>query len=119
MSLSIILPATVIAHSGTDPKTELSKNLKQSKALHAAINGSLNTQQRLELLQQQVRILENRIHTLRDAMIRDFPHVKEAMSRYRINYIDITDTTLVDLKQTLEQMNALMSESSALQPAVP
>lgn len=119
LGLGITLPLAVMAHSGTDPMTELSKNLKQSKALHAALEQPLTSPQRLELLQQHVRVLEHRIHTLRDAMVRDFPHVKEAMSRYRINYIDVTDTTLIDLKQTLEQMNVLISEPTSLQPATP
>lgn len=110
---------SVIAHGGGDPITALKNNISQSKRIHQEFAHSESMQSKIEALQKLVRNLEARTHLLRDTMAREFPHVRENMSRYKVDYIEKTDEAIVDLMQTLEHLKLLMLDQNTVEQQSP
>ncbi|GGF03520.1 hypothetical protein [Kangiella profundi] len=43
-------------------------------------------------------------------MANDYPHLKEKMSKYKFDYMDEVDETIVQLKMTLKQTDSLLDK---------
>lgn len=97
-------------HGGTDPLLELQKNaqlLAEDQALFAELG---NRQDQLNNLNSQLRHLGNNVMILQDMMAKEYPHVREKMSRYKLDYVDKLKDSLKGLRQTLKHASQISQE---------
>ena len=106
----ILTPAIAIAHSSHDPVNDIQKNDQTISARQLEFENSQTDEQKLENLQNQIRVMESKMITLRNLIASDYPHIKEKMSKYKFDYMESVNETLAQLKKTLKQTDSLLNQ---------
>jgi hypothetical protein len=88
-------------HGGADPLVELQKNGKSLAAEQASFSKLNSKGDQLDSLENQLRYLRKNVMILQDLMTKDYPHVRENMSRYKLDYIEELGDSLKDFRRTL------------------
>ena len=99
--VSLFLPC-IFAHSTDDPVKNMHKNQSRLVAKQIAFPNLKSSVDRLESLNEQAGYLQNNILILRNLMAKDYPHVKEGMSKYKLDYIKEVENSLKAFKETLK-----------------
>ena len=98
-----VLSLNAWGHGGKDPLVELQKN-EQSLAQEQAMFSTLKVKrEQIESLESQLRYLQKDALLLRNLMATEYPHVREKMSRYKVDYFQELSDSLRDLERTLKQ----------------
>lgn len=97
-------------HGGTDPLIELQTNAELLANEQALFSELGSRQDQLDNLESQLRHLDKNIMILQDLMTKEYPHVRENMSRYKLDYIEELSDSLKDLRQTLEQASQISQD---------
>lgn len=110
-SITILVFSTnLLAHGGQDPKHELSINAKQLTRSQRSFENISSEKDRLENIEEQVRHIEKSVLLLRNLMASEYPHVKENMSKYKMDYIKALDASMVALNRTLQQLGTTIEQ---------
>ena len=106
--IATIFSATVWAHGGDDPVKDLEKNNSRLTTKQQEFS-LLNTQEeRIDSLESQSAYLRKNVLLLRNLMAKDYPHIKEGMSKYTLDYMEELDDSLAKFRIALKQMKAAM-----------
>jgi len=93
-----------LAHNGEDHiKTFRSNNM----TLHLSVmkyESLANKDLQLKSLRKQIKILNQNLFILRQMMAKEYPHVKEAMSRYKIDYMKELDSSTKQLDAIVDRL---------------
>lgn len=108
--LFLILSSPLFAHSNEDPVKDLAKTRARLTMSQLSFESLENRSEQYESLVKQAGYLQANIHILRNLMAKDYPHVKESMSKYKLDYIAEVDKNLKSFRETLEQMKETMDE---------
>lgn len=109
LKVLIMIPAIAIAHSTHDPIKDINKNDQTIATRQSEFDQSQSEDQKIKNLQDQLSAMERKMFTLRNLMASDYPHIKENMSKYKFDYMESVDDTLVQLKETLKQTNTILN----------
>ena len=105
-----LFSAFVLAHGGEDPMKELQKNRNRLATMQITFDKLVSTAKRVESLESQANYLQRNVLILRNLMAKDYPHVSENMSKYKLDYIEELDDSLKVFRQTIKQMKATITE---------
>ncbi|MGK2870636.1 MAG: hypothetical protein ACSLFL_00045 [Alphaproteobacteria bacterium] len=106
----LLLPVIATAHSSHNPVDDIAKYDQTVTKRQAEFEQSQQTVEKIRNLQDQISALESKMHTLRNLMASDYPHIKEKMSKYKFDYIESVDDTLEQLKKLLKQTDTLLDQ---------
>lgn len=109
-SILMLLPALTMAHSGEDPIEEIEKSHSRLLSAQNEFDHLENPHERFQNLEEQVGYLQRRVLMLRNTMAADYPHVKENMTKYKLDYIEVLDESLKDFNLTLKQMKITLPD---------
>ena len=98
------------AHSNEDPIKDLAKSHARLKVSQQSFDTLKNRDDQYENLLKQVKYLQTSIFILRSLIVKDYSHVKENMSKYKLDYIAEVDKSLKSFHETLEQMKDTMND---------
>lgn len=101
---SLVFSSSVWAHSGEDPLRDLEKNNHRLAAKQENFSSLKTREERLDNLEAQSSYLRKNILILKNLMVKDYPHIKANMSKYKLDYMDELDENLSSLRMTLKQM---------------
>lgn len=106
--LASFISVTAWGHGGEDPLAKLQKNRSRLTSEQLAFFQLENKKARIESLTSQLDYLQQNIRILRNLMAQDFPHVKEKMSKYKVDYIDLLDDSLKKLSLSVKQASHII-----------
>jgi len=89
------------AHGGVDHEQELKRNGVKLNNLQKEYRDLESRNDEIDSLERQVRIISNNLLILRNLMAKDYPHVKQSMSKYKLDYMESLDRNLKELKETI------------------
>lgn len=95
--------ANALAHGGADPLNDLEKNQKTVRQMQSEFERLDDRDERIDNLERQIALLQRNLLILRNLLASDFPHVKENMSKYKLDYMQAVDENLVALKSLAQQ----------------
>jgi uncharacterized coiled-coil protein SlyX len=101
--LVTICSTAVWSHGGQDPLDELQKNRSQLVAKQMAFFKLDSKEEQIDSLASQLDYLGENILILQNMMAADYPHVKAAMSKYQLDYIEVLNESLTNLKLSVKQ----------------
>ena len=104
------LSTTAWGHGGTDPQVELQKNassLAEEQALFPELDSK---QDQLDNLESQLRHLGKNVMILQDLMAKEYPHVRQNMTRYKLDYMKELNDSLKDFRRTLKHASRISQE---------
>jgi len=107
--LSLLTPC-VYSHSADDPVKNMHKNKSRLAVKQKEFPQLKNSVERLESLNKQVGYLQQNILILRNLMAKDYPHVNESMSKYKLDYIKEVEKSLKAFKKTIKLMESTISD---------
>ena len=107
---ALLFQAQVMAHGGEDPVVELKKRDRSITRAQSEFADSQSDEARLELLSAQVDVLSGKILLLRNLMAKDYPHVKENMSKYKLDYMESVDESLIQTRALLRQLEQVIEQ---------
>lgn len=106
----MLIPVMTAAHSSHNPIDDIAKYDQTVTERQAEFKQSQQKAEKIHNLQEQVSALESKILTLRNLMASDYPHIKEKMSKYKLNYMESIDDTLAQFKKVLKQTETLLDQ---------
>lgn len=106
----VLFHGQAMAHNGADPIAELNKRDRAITRAQSEFASSQSNEAKLEFLTAQVNALSHKIMTLRNLMASDYPHVKENMSKYKLDYIESVDKSLVQTRALLRQLEQVVDQ---------
>ena len=109
LSMSLVSSA-VLSHSNENPLKDLRKNQIRLSEKQQLFENLTNLNEQYESLQEQTNYLQKNVFILRNLMAKDYPHVKDSMSKYKLDYIEQVENSLKMFTTTLEQMKESMQE---------
>lgn len=107
-SLLLSSPVVVVAHSSSDPSSEILKYERSLDTYKTEFSQLTSNQEKRSNLQSQITTLERKVFKLRDTLAKDYPHVKANMSKYEIDYMKKIDETLLDIDSLLKQSEQMV-----------
>jgi len=110
LAVLIFLPIIAEAHSSDNPVDDIAKYDQTVTKRQSEFKQSQQTEEKIQNLQDQISALESKILTLRNLMASDYPHIKEKMSKYKFDYMESVDDTLVQLKKVITQTDTLLNQ---------
>lgn len=105
---SLLFSGMVFAHSAHDPIKDIEKYDRAVTEKQARFETTTNEEERLQSLQEQIKMMQRKLLALRNLMANDYPHLKEKMSKYKYDYMDSVDESIVQLKTILKQTDTLL-----------
>lgn len=103
LAAATLMSFGVAAHSGKNPAHELEKNGQRLADIQASFAEADQEGERLKNLERQLYFLQRNVLIVRGLMAKEYPQVKESMSKYKLNYLDVLEDELKGLKVTLKQ----------------
>tara|TARA_R110001599_G_scaffold351965_2_gene585345 strand:+ start:4279 stop:4614 length:336 start_codon:yes stop_codon:yes gene_type:complete len=104
-----LLPAVTTAHSAESPVKHI-RNFDQTiEKRQDSFDQSLADSLKIQNLRDQLSAIESKIISIRNLMASDYPHIKDDMSKYKFDYMESVDNTLVQLRMTLAQTEKLLN----------
>lgn len=110
ITLLLFFSELILAHGGEDPLKELAKSRNRLSTSQQVFETLKNQTDRYDNLLKQVKYLQTSIFILRNMMVKDYPHVNENMSKYKLDYMTEVDESLKSFRDTLEQMKETINE---------
>lgn len=110
IAILIFIPVISNAHSSHDPIKDINKKNKIIYVRQSEFQQSNSEDKKIKNLQEQISAIGSKILIIRNLMASDYPHVKEKMSKYKINYMKSVDDSLVQLKEALKQTETLLKQ---------
>ncbi|MCZ0867273.1 hypothetical protein O0V09_18920 [Dasania sp. GY-19] len=107
---AIIFPASVWSHSGVDPLDEYQKNRSRIAIKQMTFFQLDSREEKIDSLESQIDYLRKNLLILQNIMAKDYPHVKEGMSKYKIDYIEVLDDSLKKLRLSVKQAGLLIDQ---------
>ncbi|AUM11103.1 MAG: hypothetical protein ACPGZU_01080 [Ketobacter sp.] len=104
----LFIPTLASSHSAHDPIKDIQEYNRDVRQRQSDFQTATNPEEQLKNLQFQVETIERKLLVLRNLMASDYPHIKEKMSKYKYDYMESVDDTIVQLKNTLEQAEVLL-----------
>jgi hypothetical protein len=104
------LPCFLFAHGNDDPLKDLQKNRSSISTKQDSFKDLKSTAERYQSLQAQTDYLQRNILILRNLMAKDYPHINEGMSKYKLDYIEEVDDSLKEFKETIQLMKDSMPD---------
>lgn len=105
---SLLFSGMVFAHSSQNPIKDIEKYDSAVTEKQARFETTINEDERLQNLQEQIEMMQRKLLALRNLMASDYPHLKEKMSKYKYDYMDNVDESIVQLKTILKQTDTLL-----------
>lgn len=96
------------SHRGADPAVELQKNGSLLTGEQASFTTLTNRRDQIDSLEKQIAYLRKNIMIVQDLMTKDYPHVRESMSKYKLDYINVLDENLNLFRLSLKQASQLV-----------
>ena len=109
-SILLLFPVLILAHSGEDSIKKLEKSQSRLVTTQNEFDLLENPHEQFKNLEAQVDYLQRMVLVLRNTMAAEFPHVKEVMTKYKLDYIGFLDERLKDFKLTLKQMETTLPD---------
>ena len=106
----VLLPVIATAHSSHKPVDDIAKYDQTVTKRQVEFKQSQQTEEKIQNLQEQISALESKMLTLRNLMASDYPHIKEKMSKYKFDYMESVDDTMVQLKKVITQTDTLLNQ---------
>lgn len=106
--LVILSITSVSAHNGENHLEKYRKNsmvIQLSSLKYDKLQGA---DSRLIALQKQIKLVNQNLFILRDMMAKDYPHVKESMSKYKIDYMG-------ELESNAERLDSIVDKLREVQ----
>ena len=110
LTVLMFLPVIAEAHSSHNPVDDIAKYDQTVTKRQVEFKQSQQTEEKIQNLQDQISALESKMFTLRNLMASDYPHIKEKMSKYKFDYMESVDDTLVQLKKVITQTDTLLNQ---------
>jgi len=107
---SLQFSGIAFAHSAHDPIKDIEKYDRVVTEQQARFETTINEEERLQSLQEQIETMQRKLLALRNLMASDYPHLKEKMSKYKYDYMGTVDEMLAQLKITLNQTDLLFDK---------
>jgi len=107
---TLLFQAQVMAHGGEDPVEELKKRDRAITHAQSEFATSQNDAEKLKLLDTQINALNHKVLVLRNLMAKDYPHVKEGMSKYKLDYMESVDESLIQTRALLRQLEQIIEQ---------
>lgn len=101
--VTLNLSLGALAHSSSDPSSELHKLDEKINQLQLDFKHALTDEERMNVAEKQFSLTQRKILLLRNMMVSDFPHIKSSMSKYQHDYIKETEETLKQAMSILKQ----------------
>ena len=105
---ALLFQAQVMSHGGEDPVEELKKRDRAITHAQSEFAISQSNTEKLKLLDTQINALNHKILVLRNLMAKDYPHVKEGMSKYKLDYMESMDESLIQTRVLLRQLEQVI-----------
>lgn len=109
--LGLTLSLGTYAHSGEKPEQAISKldsKLAMKRLEYFRLKEDVH---KLENLEAQMSYIAKSLEILRHALAKDYPHVKEGMSKYKIDYMAQLESNLENLKKATQSSKALIAKT--------
>ena len=103
----LFMPTLASSHSAHDPIKDIQEYNRGVRQRQSDFQFATNPEEQLKILIFQVETIERKLLVLRNLMTSDYPHIKK-MSKYKYDYMESVDDTIVQLKNTLEQAEVLL-----------
>lgn len=101
---------TVWSHGGEDPLNELQKNRGRIATKQMTFFQLDSREEKIDSLESQIDYLRKNLLILQNMMAKDYPHVKEGMSKYKLDYIEVLDDSLKKLRLSVKQAGLLIDQ---------
>lgn len=98
------------SHSGADPIKELKKNHHRLSAMQNEFESLKDLPAQFDSLNNQAKYLQKNVLILRNLMAKDYPHISEGMSKYKLDYMEELEDSLVELKRTISLMKDAITD---------
>ena len=98
------------SHGGANPLDELQKNRSRLMAKQMAFFNLTSKEEKIDSLASQLEYLRENILILRNMIAKDHPHVKTAMSKYKLDYFEVLDSSLKNFKLTVKQASLVIKQ---------
>jgi len=105
-----LFSSSAFSHGGDNPVKDLQKNQSRLYTKQKSFTKLTSNIERIESLQKQVGYLQSNIFILRKLMAKDYPHVKEGMSKYKLDYMKELDDSLKAFKKTIKLMESTVAD---------
>ena len=105
---ALLFQAQVMAHGGEDPVEELKKRDRAITHAQSEFAISQSNTEKLKLLDTQINALNHKTLVLRNLKAKDYPHVKEGMSKYKLDYMESMDESLIQTRVLLRQLEQVI-----------
>jgi hypothetical protein len=103
-----LLVGTAVAHNGEDPKRELEKDMQRLTLAQEEFENLQDDQSRIDNLEKQIGYLQGNALVVRNMLAREYPKVKESMTKFELDYLEILDQNLKNMKRMLKQVEHLV-----------
>ncbi len=108
--LATIFSTVVWSHGGEDPLDELQKNRSRLATKQVAFFQLESKEEKINSLESQLDYLRENLLILQNMIASDYPHVKEGMSKYKLDYIEVLDDSLKNLRLSVKQAGLLIDQ---------
>ena len=99
-----------MAHGGGDPTDDIKKQNRRIEQQQSEFSELRQYEQKVESLEAQLDALSRKSLALRKLMAGDYPHINENMSKYKMNYIEVLDDSLVQVRTLLNQLEEVLEK---------
>lgn len=96
------------AHNGENPKRELVKDMQRLTLAQSEFEDLQDDQSRMDNLEKQIGYLQGNALIVRNMLAREYPHVKESMTKFEIDYLDMLDQQVKLMRRMLKQAKQLV-----------
>lgn len=97
------------AHSGKNPAHELEKNGQRLADIQASFTNADEPSEQLDNLERQLYFLQRNVLLARGLIAKEYPLVKESMTKYKLDYLEVLEEELKRLKVSLKQAKKLIN----------
>lgn len=98
----------VLAHGNTNPADDIRRDRAELSRVQSSFVRESDSEIQIKNLLTQVKIMSGIVLELRNSMAREYPHVKENMSKYKFDYSEELDVTLKSLKVSITQLETTL-----------
>jgi hypothetical protein len=102
--------AAAVAHNGEDPKRELQKGSQRLAIAQEEFEILQDDQSRIDNLEKQIGYLHGNAIVVRNMLAKEYPQVRESMTKYEIDYLDMLDHQVKLMRRMLKQAKQLVED---------
>jgi TolA-binding protein len=102
--------ATAVAHNGEDPKRKLQRDSQRIASMQEEFEILQDDQSRIDNLEKQIDRLRGNALVVRNMLAREYPHVKESMTKLEIDYLAVHEEQVKLMGRMLKQARLLVED---------